>query len=205
MARRFVQLLVGLTLCGLAIAAMVRANLGLGPWDVLHQALARRTGLSLGAAVILVSAAVLILWIPLRQRPGIGTVVNIFMIGAVADVGLAILPTPTEITTRLIFVALGVIGTGIGASIYLGARLGPGARDGLMTGVVHRFNRPVHVGRTAIELSALFLGWVGGGVVGLGTLAFALGVGPVIHASLPWFDYQRWPRADPESEASRGA
>lgn len=194
MIGRFIQLLIGLLFCGLAIAAMVRANLGLGPWDVLHQGIAHRTGMSLGAAVIATSAAVMALWLPLRQRPGIGTLVNIVMIGLFANVGLLLLPDVSNLFARIAMLVLGIVGTGVGASIYLGADLGPGARDGLMTGVVQRYGWPVHGVKTCIELSALVIGWLSGGTVGIGTIAFALLTGPVVHATLSWCDHRRWRR-----------
>jgi len=198
MIRRHLQLFAGVCLCGFAVAGMVRANLGLGPWDVLHQGLAHRAGVSLGTAVIATSVLVMALWLPLRQRPGVGTVVNIVMVGLMADVGLRLLPVSHDLVTRLSLLAFGIIGTGIGAAIYLGAHLGPGARDGLMTGIVRRSGWPVYGVRTCLELSALSLGWLSGGTVGIGTVAFAFLTGPVIHVALPWCDHRKWRRQAPD-------
>lgn len=187
MFRAIVQLLFGLFLCGIAVAAMVRANLGMGPWDVFHQGVAQQTGLSLGMVFILTGLAVLLLWIPLRQRPGIGTVANMIVIGISTDVGLWILPPVEELALRYALLFFGIVGTGVGAAAYLGTGLGPGARDGLMTGLNSRYGWPLHGVRTGIELVMLGLGWLCGGTAGIGTIAFALLVGPVLQWSLPLF------------------
>lgn len=203
---RCIQLMIGLALCGFAVAAMARADLGLGPWDVLHQGIAVRGGISLGTSVVLVSVGVLLLWWPLKLRPGPGTFINVFVIGVVADLCLGALPETGSLAARFGLLALGVVCTGVGASIYLGSDFGPGARDGLMMGIVRRWGHPVHVVRTAIELAALCLGWLIGGTVGIGTIAFALLVGPVIHATLPWCDHRRWSRRSAaQSDDSNGA
>lgn len=187
MFRAYVQLLSGLTLCGFAVAAMVRANLGLGPWDVFHQGVAQKTGLSLGMVFTLTSFVVLTLWIPLRQKPGIGTVANMILVGIATDVGLWLVPPVDGLALRYALLFAGIVGTGIGAAAYLGAGLGPGARDGLMTGLNSRYGWPIHGVRTGMEVFMLGLGWLCGGTAGIGTIAFALLVGPVLHWSLPAF------------------
>lgn len=185
MFRAYIQLLSGLILCGFAVAAMVRADLGLGPWDVFHQGVAQKTGLSLGLVFTLTSFVVLTLWLPLRQKPGIGTVANMIVVGIATDVGLWILPPADGLALRCILLVAGIVGTGIGAAAYLGTGLGPGARDGLMTGLHGRYGWPLHGVRTGIELAMLGLGWLCGGRVGIGTVAFAVMVGPVLHWCYP--------------------
>jgi uncharacterized membrane protein YczE len=187
MTRRLIQLFLGLALYGFAIGLMVRANLGLSPWDVLNEGLSERTGLSFGMIVNIVGAAVLLLWIPLRQRPGIGTIGNVFLIGAFADLSLWLLPDAPSLPTGLAMLLLGVFLTGVATGAYIGAGLGPGPRDGLMTGLVKRTGGSVRLIRTGIELTVLAIGWVLGGTVGLGTLVFAFGIGPIVHRMLPLF------------------
>lgn len=190
MLRAFTQLFLGLVLCGFAVAAMVRANLGLGPWDVFHQGVAQKSGLSLGMVFTLTSFVVLTLWVPLRQKPGIGTVANMILVGIATDVGLWILPPVDGMLTRYALLLLGIAGTGVGAAAYLATGLGPGARDGLMTGLNSKYGWPLHGVRTGIELAMLGLGWLCGGKVGIGTVAFAVLVGPVLHWSLPLWKRQ---------------
>ena len=187
MFRAYVQLLSGLILCGFAVAAMVRANLGLGPWDVFHQGVAQKTGISIGMVFTLTSFVVLTLWIPLRQKPGIGTVANMILVGIATDVGLWLLPPVEGLGVRYAFLLAGIVGTGVGAAAYLGAGLGPGARDGIMTGLSSRYGWPIHGVRTGIEVVMLGLGWLCGGTAGIGTIAFAVLVGPVLHWCLPVF------------------
>jgi uncharacterized membrane protein YczE len=183
--RRLPRLVLGLVACGTGIAFQVQGELGLGPWDVLHQGLADLTGISIGTVNILVGVVVLLGWIPLREKPGIGTVLNVLLIGATIDVWLLFLPQPGSLWLRLVYMALGPIGFGIGSGLYIGAGLGPGPRDGLMTGIAAR-GHSVQVVRTGIELGALALGWVLGGTVGLGTVVFAVTIGPIVHHTLPW-------------------
>lgn len=187
--RRLVQLYVGLVLYGVSMALMIEASLGLNPWDVFHQGVARRAGLSIGTVTILVGAAVLLLWIPLRQRPGLGTVSNVLVIGLAVDAALAVLPTVTPLAGRIGLLAAGVVLNGMATGLYLGARFGPGPRDGLMTGLVAL--RPgrlsIRAVRTAIELTVLAAGWLLGGTVGLGTVAYALAIGPLAHVFIPMF------------------
>lgn len=188
---RLVQLLGGLTLYGVSMAMMVQANLGLDPWDVLHQGLAPRLGLSFGLTVNLIGLAVLALWLPLRQRPGVGTVLNILVIGTVTDIALAILPRPDDLLLRFLMLVAGILLNGIAGGAYIGAGLGPGPRDGLMTGFCRKTGMPVKAVRTAIELTVLAVGWMLGGTVGLGTVLYAASIGWVVHYALPAFTLER--------------
>lgn len=182
--RRLPRLLIGLLLCGWGIASMVAADLGLGPWDVLHQGLSRRSGIPIGTMGILVGLLVLGLWLPLRERPGVGTVLNVIVIGVVIDVTLLVLATPDALWVRWVMMLAGPALFAVGSGFYIGSGLGPGPRDGVMTGLA-RLGIPVGVARAAIELSVLAAGWMLGGTVGAGTLAFALGIGPLVHVFLP--------------------
>jgi uncharacterized membrane protein YczE len=184
--RRLVQLQVGLVLYGVAVALQARAGLGLGPWDVFHQGLSVHTGIGLGWILNLVGAAVLLLWIPLRQRPGIGTVSNVLVIGTVAQLVLSVLPAPSHWAARVLLLASGILLCGIATGCYIGAGLGPGPRDGLMTGLA-RGGRSVRAVRTAIELAVVAAGYLLGGTVGIGTLVFAVSIGPVAQVFLPLF------------------
>jgi uncharacterized membrane protein YczE len=163
---------------------MIRARLGLASWDVFHQGMAGHTGLPFGWVVIGVSALVLLLWIPLRQRPGLGTIANALTIGLVVDAALAVLPAPSLILLRVAFLLTGIIVNAIGTGLYIGAGLGSGPRDGLMTGLAQRGYSIRHA-RTGIELSVLAIGWLLGGTVGVGTVLYALAIGPLIHYLLP--------------------
>ncbi|NLF05101.1 MAG: hypothetical protein GX593_08915 [Actinomycetales bacterium] len=182
--RRYLQLVVGLALFGFSLAVMVRAELGLPPWDVLHQGVAERTPLTFGTVVIAFSILVMLLWIPLRQRPGTGTVANALLVGVFVDVGLWLLPEVSHLGLRIAMLAGGIALCGASTGLYVGAGLGPGPRDGLMTGLAAR-GIPLGAARVGIELTALAIGWVLGGTVGVGTLAFALLIGPVVHWSVP--------------------
>ena len=182
--RRLPRLLFGLVLCGLGIASMVAADLGLGPWDVLHQGLSRLSGIPIGTVGILVGLVVLGLWFPLHERPGLGTVLNVVVIGVVIDLTLLVLPTPGPLWLRAMMMLAGPLLFAIGSGYYIGAGLGPGPRDGVMTGLARR-GVPVGVARGAIELSVLVAGWLLGGTVGAGTLVFAFGIGPLVHLFLP--------------------
>ena len=177
--------MAGLCLYGVSMAMMVRADLGLAPWDVLHQGLAPRIGLSFGVTVNLVGFVVLLLWLPLRQRPGIGTLLNVVVIGIVADMALALIQAPVGHAARLALLAGGILLNGIATGAYLGAGLGPGPRDGLMTGLCQRTGLSIKLVRTAIEVAALVAGWLLGGTAGLGTLLYAATIGWVIHHALP--------------------
>jgi uncharacterized membrane protein YczE len=195
--RRLVQLFGGLVLYGVSMALMVESTLGLDPWDVFHQGLTRRTGLSFGTVTILVGAVVLLLWIPLRQRPGVGTVSNVVVIGLAVDAALALLPTVEGLPARLAFLAGGIVLNGMATGLYIGARLGPGPRDGLMTGFVARHpSRSIRLVRTVIELTVLWFGFLLGGTVGLGTVAYALAIGPLAHVFIPLFTVPPTPSKD---------
>jgi uncharacterized membrane protein YczE len=185
-ARRFTQLQAGLVAYGVSMAFMIESHLGLDPWDVFHQGLARRTGLSFGTVTILVGVAVLLLWIPLRQRPGLGTVSNVIVIGLVVDAALWLLPTPDPMWVRIGFLVGGIVLNAFATGLYIGARLGPGPRDGLMTGYVARHPRAsIRLVRTVVEVTVLALGWLLGGAVGIGTVAYALSIGPLTQVFLP--------------------
>jgi uncharacterized membrane protein YczE len=186
--RRFVQLQVGLVLYGTSMALMIKASLGLDPWDVFHQGLADVTGVRFGWIVIGVGAAVLLLWIPLRQKPGVGTVSNVIVIGLAVDRALALLPAPHPLALRAAFLVAGIVGNGTATGLYIGARLGPGPRDGLMTGFVAlKPGRSIRVVRTLIEVTVLAVGWLLGGTVGVGTVLYAVSIGPLAHMFIPLF------------------
>jgi uncharacterized membrane protein YczE len=187
LARRTSQLFVGLILYGIGMALMVESRLGLTSWDVFHQGLSQVTGLSFGWVVILLGIPILLLWIPLRQRPGFGTVANLVVIGLVVDGTLAVIPN-APLWVRAGYLISGILVIGMGTGLYIGARMGPGPRDGLMTGIVARFPRlSIRLVRTVLELTVLGLGWLLGGTVGLGTLAFALSIGPLAQLFIPMF------------------
>ncbi|MCO1614930.1 MULTISPECIES: YczE/YyaS/YitT family protein [Micromonospora] len=195
-ARRLTQLYAGLVLYGVSMALMIRSELGLDPWDVFHQGLARQTGLSFGTVTIAVGALVLLLWIPLRQRPGLGTVSNVVVIGLVVDATLAVLPPGEGMPARVALLVAGIVANGAATGLYLGAGLGPGPRDGLMTGFVARHPRfSVRLVRTVIEITVLALGWLLGGTVGLGTVAYALTIGPLAQFFIPVFALPARPAA----------
>jgi uncharacterized membrane protein YczE len=184
--RRLVSLYAGLALFGLSIALMVRAGLGLASWDVLHQGIANRTGLPFGWVVIAVAAIVLLLWVPLRQRPGFGTLSNVVVVGLAADAALGLLPIPDALAIRAVLLVAGVALNGLATGLYIGAGLGPGPRDGLMTGLAAR-GHSIRLVRTAIELAILAGGWFLGGDVGLGTVLYAVSIGPLAHYFIPKF------------------
>jgi uncharacterized membrane protein YczE len=183
--RRILQLLAGLFLYGIAIAMMVRAGIGVAPWDVLTQGLSRQTGISFGVLTVVIGAVVLLLWIPIRQKPGVGTVLNVLLIGPAADVGLAWIPQQHEPVLQGLLFAAGLALLAVATGLYIGARLGPGPRDGLMTGIHNRYGWKLWIVRTGIEVTVLAVGWLLGGQVGIGTLAFALLVGPMVGVTLP--------------------
>ncbi|ADU09372.1 MULTISPECIES: YczE/YyaS/YitT family protein [Micromonospora] len=194
--RRLTQLYAGLVLYGVSMALMIRSELGLDPWDVFHQGLARQTGLSFGTVTIAVGALVLLLWIPLRQRPGLGTVSNVVVIGLVVDATLTVLPPGEGMPARVALLVAGIVANGAATGLYLGAGLGPGPRDGLMTGFVARHPRfSVRLVRTVIEITVLALGWLLGGTVGLGTVAYALTIGPLAQFFIPVFALPARPAA----------
>lgn len=175
--RRLVQLLVGLVLYGWSMAMMVRSGLGLDPWDVFHYGLARHVPLSFGQVTIAVGAIVLLAWIPLRQRPGVGTILNIFVIGLAADFGLSVMSQPANLVGRSALLVGGIVLNGLAGALYVGAHLGPGPRDGLWVAITRRYGLSIRLVRTIIELSVLLVGWLMGGVVGVGTVLYALSIG----------------------------
>lgn len=185
---RLPGLLVGLVLFGTGIAFMAEANMGLGPWEVFHQGLAKLTGLQLGTVSILVGIPVLAAWYPLGERPGVGTLLNIALIGSATNVALDLIPTISGQPQQLLLMLLGVLTIATGSGLYLASDLGPGPRDGLMTGLHYRFGWSIRRARTAVELSVLCVGFLAGGTVGLGTIVFALGIGPLVQVALRVFD-----------------
>lgn len=197
--RRWVQLLVGLVAYGVAIGMMLRAGLGVSPWDVLNQGINLQTGLPFGLVVVLVGGLVLLLWIPLRERPGIGTVLNVLLIGPSAELGLWLVPQQTVLWQQVLVFAGGLTLLALATGLYVGARFGPGPRDGLMTGLHARTGKPIWMVRTGIELVVLVTGFLLGGTVGVGTLAFAVLIGPMVNVTLPLL---RVPVATPVVPAS---
>ena len=187
MTRRIVQLLLGLFLYGIAIALIVRAAIGVAPWDVLTQGISLKTGWGFGVITIVIGAFLLLLWIPLRQKPGIGTVLNVLLVGPAADFGLWIIPADLDLWARILLFAAGLFALALATGLYLGARFGAGPRDGLMTGIHERTGWPIWVGRTGIEITVLAIGWILGGNVGIGTVLFAVLVGPLCGITIPWF------------------
>ena len=181
---RLVRLYLGLAGFGVSLALMVRARLGLGPWDVLHQGIARLLGVQLGWVTIGVSGLVLLAWIPLRQRPGLGTLSNAIIVGLVVNGALDVLPAPRSLAWRAVWLATGIGLNGLATACYIGAGLGPGPRDGLMTGIAAR-GHSLRAVRTLIEISVLAIGFALGGIVGVGTVAYALSIGPLTHVLLP--------------------
>jgi uncharacterized membrane protein YczE len=197
---RLVRLVVGLVLFGFSLALMVEAELGLGPWDVFHQGIADRLGVQIGWVVIAVGALALLTWIPLRERPGIGTVANTVLVGVSMNVSLDALPTPEQLPVRITMLVAAIVLNGLATGLYIGAGLGPGPRDGLMTGIVRR-GHSIRVVRTGIELTVLVIGIALGGTVGVGTIAFALAIGPLVHVFVPVLT----PRAEPVSSVDADA
>lgn len=188
--RRLVQLYTGLFLFGASVALMLAAGLGVDPWDVFHQGVSRRTPLTVGMAVVATSAVVLLLWVPLRQRPGVGTISNALLVGVFVDLCLAVTPHPREMWARVLFLTSGIVLNGLATGLYIGARLGPGPRDGLMTGLAAR-GLPVGRVRTAIEITVLASGFLLGGTVGVGTIAYALAIGPLVAYFIPRLSVHR--------------
>ena len=184
-ARRLVQLYAGLVLYAVSMALLVRSGLGVMPWDVLHQGLARQLGWSLGVVTMVVGALVLLAWVPLRERPGLGTVSNVVVIGLALDAALAVLPEPSSLPLRAVFVGLGIALNAVATAAYIGVHLGPGPRDGLMTGLVRRSGRSVRLVRTSIEVAVVAVGWLLGGTLGVATVLYALAIGPLVHVLLP--------------------
>ncbi|WP_280474412.1 YczE/YyaS/YitT family protein [Nocardia asiatica] len=185
LVRRLVALYAGLWLYGFSMAVMVRAELGLDPWDVFHQGVAKHVPLSFGTVTAITGVVVLAAWIPLRQAPGLGTVSNVVVIALSVDAGLAWLPSWDSPAVRIGAMVAAVVSNAVASVLYIGAGMGPGPRDGLMTGLVRRTGKSVWVVRTAIEVSVLTTGFVLGGSIGIGTLVYAFGIGPLIHLMIP--------------------
>lgn len=185
-AVRVAELMVGLFLYGISEALMLSPAVGVDPWDVFHTGLARITGIPVGTVLIIVGAFVLLLWIPIRQRPGLGTLANIVVIGVVLDLTLGAVPTPHALWARWAVFAAGVLLNAVATGLYIGAGLGPGPRDGLTTGFAAR-GHSIRVVRTSVEVTVLVAGWLLGGNVGLGTVAYAVAIGPLVHLTIPWF------------------
>lgn len=196
LARRLPQLYVGLFLYGVSLAMMVRGALGLAPWDVLHSGFVRHVPMSLGQAVVLFSFLVLLLWIPLREMPGLGTISNALVVGISADATLGVLERPDALVLRIGLMVGGIVLCGLASALYIGAQLGRGPRDGLMTGLARRTGLSLRLVRTGLEVTVVLLGLALGGVLGLGTVAYALAIGPLTQLMLPWFTVEL-PQRDP--------
>ncbi len=184
--RRLVRCVIGLVCCGAGFASLVEAGLGLDPWDVFHQGVSDRVDLPIGTISILTGLVVLLCWIPLRERPGVGTILNVLIIGSTMDLLLPHLHEPADWWAQWAMLLGGIVVAGLGVGLYIGSGLGPGPRDGLMTGLARR-GRTIRTARTMIELTALLVGWLLGGQVGIGTLVFAVAIGPIVHLTLGWF------------------
>ena len=203
--RRLAQLALGLTLFGLSDGMLLLGGLGVDPWDVFHQGLSRHTPIAVGTWAIIVGVAVLLLWIPLRQMPGIGTISNAIGVGLVIDVTLAIFPVPHALPVQIALMVGGVLINGVATGLYIGAGLGPGPRDGVMTGIARR-GHSIRVVRTGMEVAVLVSGWLLGGNVGIGTVCYALSIGPLTHVLLPRFTIggPRQPAVDPLDQECLG-
>ncbi|WP_327715834.1 hypothetical protein OG381_10370 [Streptomyces sp. NBC_00490] len=188
LGRRLIQLYAGLALYGASSALLVEAGLGLEPWNVLHQGLAELTGLTIGVVSIFVGAAVLLLWIPLRQRPGLGTVSNVFVVGIAMDGTLAAMPEARTLAVRIPLLLAGILLNGAATGLYIAARFGPGPRDGLMTGLHQRTGRSIRLMRTAVEIAVVATGFALGGTIGIGTVLYAVSIGPLAQLFLRMFD-----------------
>lgn len=202
LGRRVPQLVVGLVLYGVSMALLVRSTLGVLPWDVLHQGVAGHIPLTFGQVIIITSLAVLLLWIPLRQPPGLGTVLNAVLIGLVVDPVLVWLQEPGGLLVKIALMAAGIFLNAVATAMYIGAQLGPGPRDGLMTGLAERTGRSIRLVRTVIEVAVVVIGWLLGGVLGVATVAYALLIGPLTQAMLPAFIVELTPSPPELSPAS---
>lgn len=201
LVRRFAQLFVGLFLYGIGIALIVRGELGVAPWDVLTQGIAKQTGWSFGLITVIMSGVVLLLWIPIRQKPGFGTVMNALLVGPFADIGLWLIPPGLDLWIRALLLPAGIVVLAVATGLYIGAHFGPGPRDGLMTGLHRVTGWRIWIVRTGIELIVLAAGWLLGGNVGIGTVAFALLIGPLCGFTIPLFAIRRPSRADAAAPA----
>ena len=186
LTRRLTQLTVGLVLYGVTLAMLIRATLGNAPWDVLHQGMAIHLPISIGTAVIVMSLVVLLLWIPLRELPGLGTIANSIVVGLFADLALSLLAAPEEMWQRIALMVGGVVLNALATALYIGSQFGPGPRDGLMTGLHRRTGVSIRLVRTGIEVLVVAVGWLLGGLVGVGTVVYALAIGPLVQLMLPY-------------------
>ena len=202
-SRRTIQLLVGLFLFGIGLAFIVRGTLGVSPWDVLTLGISQRLPLTFGTISVIVSFFVLLAWIPLRQKPGIGTVANALLVGPSADIGLYLIPETDSLPMRIAYIALGIALVGFATGLYIGSRFSPGPRDGLMTGLHRVTGRPIWIVRTVLEGSVVLLGWLLGGTVGVGTVAFALLIGPICQYFMQIF-YVTLPSDSGSNEGAHG-
>ena len=184
LVERIIRCVIGLAFFGIGISMVMDARIGAPPWDVFHQGVADRVDREVGTVIIATGAVLMLLWIPLRQKPGIGTILNAIEIGLVANVALAILPRPDSVLVQVPMMLGGVVVTAIGSGLYIGSGLGPGPRDGIMTGLAVR-GVPLRIARTGIEITVLVVGWFLGGQVGVGTVAFAVLIGPLVQVFLP--------------------
>jgi uncharacterized membrane protein YczE len=198
--RRLSQLAIGLALYGVTLGMMIRATLGNAPWDVLHQGMALHLPITIGEAVILMSLVVLLLWVPLRELPGLGTIANSFAVGLAADLTLSLLSTPQTLWGRGLLMFGGVVLNALATALYIGSQFGPGPRDGLMTGLHRRTGVSIRLVRTALEVTVVGIGWLLGGVVGVGTVLYAVAIGPLVQILLPWCIVEVRPAA-PSREA----
>lgn len=204
MLRRLLQLYIGLSLYGVATAMFVRSDLGADPWNVFHLGVASLLSMNIGAVIIATGVLVLLLWIPLRQRPGLGTISNVIVIGLAADVTLTLLPPVESLVARSLLLVAAVVVNALATGLYIGAGFGAGPRDGLMTGLHARTGWSVRSIRTTIEVSVLLTGWLLGGVVGPGTVLYALAIGPLIQICLPWFSARPSVKPLPEKAGATG-
>ncbi|WP_190089483.1 membrane protein YczE [Streptomyces melanogenes] len=202
LTRRLLQLYVGLTLYGVSSALLVRSGLGLEPWGVLHQGIAERTGVTIGVVSIIVGALVLLLWIPIRQRPGLGTVSNVFAIGIAMDATLALVPEVHGLAARIPLLVGGILLNGVATGLYIAARFGPGPRDGLMTGLHRLTGRSIRLVRTSLEVVVVVTGFLLGGSLGVGTVAYALAIGPLAQFFLRYFAVPEAAPAEPVTGAT---
>lgn len=202
MTRRVLQLLIGLVLYGVGDGLMITAGLGVDPWTVFAQGLAQRTGIGVGWITNIVGLLVLLLWIPLRQKPGIGTLLNVLLVGTAIQATVTVIPPIHAFLAQILVLVAGVVVVAVASGLYIGAHFGPGPRDGLMTGMNARLGWPIWLSRLTVELTVLVIGWLLGGTVGIGTLVFALGIGPLVHIALPLFDTARRRHGDQKPSGS---
>jgi uncharacterized membrane protein YczE len=195
--RRLSQLALGLVLYGLTLAMIIRATLGNSPWDVLHQGMAKHLPISIGTAVILMSLVVLLAWIPLREMPGLGTILNSVLVGLSADVFLGLIEAPSSSGAQWVLLLGGVYLNGVATALYIGSQFGPGPRDGLMTGLHRRTGVSIQVVRTSLEVAVVVVGTVLGGTLGLGTVVYAVAIGPLVQRMLPWAIVELPERSEP--------